>query len=680
MSRYRVSADIGGTFTDLVFYDTITGRFKAGKTLSTPRNLSDAIIKGISEEVEDYSDIEYFVHGNTAGLNAVLQRKGSKVALITTKGFKDIYEIGRGNRPDLYNMRYHKPKPLINLNDVFEVKERIMADGSIETPLDHEDVTRAAKAILDGGYESVAVCFLNSYRNNIHEMETKKLLELLMPGVAISLSCIVACEWREYERTSTVVMNAYIAPIVRDYLEILEKRMQSKNFKEKVYVMHSGGGVITSKAAKSIPIQAMLSGPVGGAIGNNALGQLTGYKNLVGVDMGGTSYDVSLVVNGRPDVSTETHFEGFPILTPMINIFTIGAGGGSIAWVQNGGLRVGPISAGADPGPACYGNGGRQPTITDANVVLGHIAPEGFLGGKMQLDYDAAYYAVKTVADQLKLGVEETAEGICKIADAKMAGAIRQITVRKGLDPRNFVLVAYGGAGPMQACSTADELGIKTILIPEMPGTFSAWGMHQSDIRQDAVRTITVEMDKVDPALVKETFEVMKSEVEANLAVQNIDQARITYLYTADMRYHGQDSTINIEVLGDAIDDDSLSDLRGRFDQQHLAIHGHNNPRESVDLVNLRLTGLGKLDRAKKNKCTNKEMTMAEPRKIATAIFHGEEHETLFYKREALRFGNEFDGPAIVEELTTTTVIPPKFHVFVDEYDNLLITKIPEND
>ena len=675
MSRYRVSADIGGTFTDIVFYDVETGRFKAGKTLSTPQNLSDAIIRGIDEEIEDYSQIEYFVHGNTAGLNAVLQRRGAKVALITTKGFHDLYELGRGNRTDLYNMRYHKPKPLIQLNDVFEVEERIMADGSIETPLDQGSVIQAAKAILEGGYDSVAVCLLNSYRNNVHEIQLREIIAPLLPGKAISLSCVIAREWREYERMSTVIMNAYIAPIVRDYLAILENRMHSKSFEENVYVMHSGGGVITSNAAREVPIQAMLSGPVGGAIGNDALGKLTGYQNLVGVDMGGTSYDVSLVVNGRPDVSTETHFEGFPILTPMINIFTIGAGGGSIAWVQNGGLRVGPISAGADPGPACYGNGGKKPTITDANVVLGHIAPDGFLGGRMSLDKEAARRAVKTVADELGLSIEETAEGICKIADAKMAGAIRQITVRKGLDPRTFVLVAYGGAGPMQACSTADELGIKTILVPEMPGTFSAWGMHQSDIRQDAVRTITAVIEDMAPSQMQDAFLEMKAEVSENLLSQDIDPSQIEYLFSADMRYHGQDSTINVALESGPINEGSLRLLRQSFDARHLSIHGHNNPTEKVDLVNLRLTGLGKLARADKTKYTEKVSVLPMPRKKDQVIFHGKEYETRFYEREKLHYGNELDGPLVVEELTTTTVVPPEFHVRVDEYLNLVITK-----
>lgn len=675
MKKYRVSADIGGTFTDFVFYNLETGAFEAGKTLTTPKNLSDAIIKGIGDKLDDFSSIEYFVHGTTSGLNAVLMRRGARVALITTKGFRDIYILARGNRPELYNMRYRKPKPLINRTDIFEVNERILYDGAVETPLDIDSVIQVAEQINSGGYESVAVCLINSYRNSAHEQELKMLLEPLLNNIPVSLSCMVAREWREYERTSTVVMNSYIAPIVNDYLNEIESRMQEKKFSEKVYVMQSGGGVITADVAKEAPIQTLLSGPVGGAIGNNCLSEMLGYPNLIGIDMGGTSYDVSLIVNGRPDVSTETQLEGFPILTPMVNIFTVGAGGGSIAWIQNGGLRVGPISAGADPGPACYGNGGTQPTITDANVVLGRIDPNGFLGGNMVLDKAAAVAAVKTVADELGMSVEETADGICKVADAKMADAIRQITVRKGLDPREFVMVAYGGAGPMQACTTAEELGINRILVPEMPGTFSAWGMHQSDIRQDTVRTLTVDVSEVDPQIVRQAYDSMLEEVSQILRAQNINAENTEYIMTADLRYNGQDSTINVGFAGNDISRESLARLRSDFDATHQLVHEHCNPKEAVDLVNVRLTGLGKLERIAKRKCGLSGDPLPAPRKVGNVIFHGKSYQAKIFTRDSLRAGNRFSGPAIVEELTTTTVVPPEYDVYVDEYENLLISR-----
>ena len=344
------------------------------------------------------------------------------------------------------------------------------------------------------------------------------------------------------------VLNAYIARIVHDYLDFLESNMQQKGFKEVIHVMQSGGGVITAEVAKDIPIQTLLSGPVGGAVGNKSLCDMLGFKNLIGVDMGGTSYDVSMVIGGRPDVSAETSLEGFPVLVPMVNIYTIGAGGGSIAWTEAGGMRVGPISAGADPGPACYGKGGDEPTITDANMVLGRIQPEGFLDGSMILDKNASIKVVKKIADKLNLSIEEAAEGICKIADAKMADAIRQLTVRKGIDPREFVLVAFGGAGPMHACLTAEELGITTILIPEVPGTFSAWGMLQSDIRQDCVRTLKCNLDKVSVTEISGIYEEMIYEASERLKRQNISGAKAEFLKFADMRYLGQEYTVRARL------------------------------------------------------------------------------------------------------------------------------------
>jgi len=680
VGKFRVSADIGGTFTDLVFYNIETGEYKAGKTLTTPKNLSDAVVKGIDGEIDDYSGIDFFVHGTTSGLNAFLERRGVKVALITTKGFRDVYEIGRGNRPEMYNLAFRKPTPLIERNDAFEVEERILAGGSVKTPLVEEDVKSIVEKIRQKGYASVAVCLINAYVNPVHEIAVGKILKQMLPDVSVSLSHQIAREWREYERTSTTVINAYIAPIVERYLEFLETRMKNKDFEKNVHIMQSGGGVITAEIAKETPIQTLLSGPVGGAVGNKTLSELLGYKNLIGVDMGGTSYDVSMVINGRPDVSTETRLEGFPILVPMVNIYTIGAGGGSIAWIEGGGLRVGPVSAGSDPGPACYGNGGTEPTITDANVVLGRIDPEGFLGGSMILDKEAAVNAVKKVADKLNLNVLETAEGICKIADAKMADAIRQLTVRKGIDPREFVLVAFGGAGPMHACLTAEELNIDTILVPEMPGTFSAWGMLQSDIRQDAVRTMKNNADKVSLEQINAVYDAMVAEVSSLLVKQEIGEDQAEYLKTADMRYLGQEYTVRVAFEAGPVTAESMEKLKNSFHELHKQIYGHNNPTGEVEIVNVRLVGIGRLD--KKTKENVKELVTGapNPRKTGRAVFYGAEYDTAIYHREELKPGHRFTGPAIVEELTATTVVPPGYRVTMDEYRNIIIKKMPKED
>ena len=674
--KYRVSADIGGTFTDLVFYDMQTGEYLEGKTLSTPNNLSDAVINGINEKISDYKDIDFFVHGTTIGLNAFLERKGARVALLTTKGFRDIYEIARGNRPRMYDLHFRKPLPLLQRVDVFELDERMLADGHPLRPLNKQSVAEAADWVKAGDYTSVAICLINAYDNPAHELEAEQLLSLYLPGYSVSLSHRVAREWREYERTSTTVVNAYIAPIVQKYLDFLETRMVNNNFQKKVHVMQSGGGVITAEIAKNTPIQTLLSGPVGGAVGNQSLSQLLGYPNLIGVDMGGTSYDVSLVADGRPDVSTEVNLEGFPILVPMVNIYTIGAGGGSIAWIESGGLRVGPQSAGADPGPACYGKGGLQPTITDANTVLGRLDPEGFLGGAMYLDKVAAIKAVQSIADPLDMTVYETAEGICAIADAKMADAIRQLTVRKGYDPRGFVLVAFGGAGPMHACTTAEELEITRVLVPEMPGIFSAWGMLQSDIRQDLARTMQCNLDKADINEIAAKFNEMTEEAMLLLEKQHITRTQAEFLRSADMRYLGQEYTVRVSLVNEIVNEASIQELRQSFHQQHQQIYGHSDLEGDVEVVNLRLVGLGRLEKRAKQKVLTISYELPKPLKEQTAIFGGQEYNARIFERKMLKAGQSFFGPAIIEELTATTIVPPSWKVTIDSYANMLIEKI----
>lgn len=675
--KYRVSADIGGTFTDIVFYDTETGKYFEGKTLTTPENLSNAIMSGIGERIKNFDEIDFFVHGTTSGLNAFLERKGVRVALITTKGFRDVYGIARGNRPQMYDLHFQKVEPLVSRPDVYEVEERMMTDGTEYIPVSVESVKKAAEKIKKGNYSSVAVCLINSYENPIHEIEVGEILQKELPGYSISLSHKVAREWREYERTSTTVINAYIAPIVQKYLESLEDRMKEQKFEKNVHVMQSGGGVITAGIAKETPIQTLMSGPVGGAVGNATLSNLLGYKNLIGVDMGGTSYDVSMVVDGKPDVANEVHLEGFPILVPMVNIYTIGAGGGSIAWLEAGGLRVGPRSAGSVPGPACYGRGGTKPTITDANVVLGRLDPDGFLGGRMTLDKEASIRAMETISGELGLSVEETAEGICRIADAKMADAIRQLTIRKGIDPREFVLVAFGGAGPMHACTTAEELDIETVLLPEMPGIFSAWGMLQSDIRQDFSRTMQVITSEVDLSEIQEKFDEMTEEAEIILEKQHIDGSHTAFVRNADMRYLGQEYTVRVSFTGTgAITEQVIKDLENKFHEMHKQIYGHNNPNGKIEIVTLRLVGLGQLDKIEKQKSTDFSTETPQPRKSQKAMFYGKLYDAMVYDRENLIPGQKIAGPAIIEEFTTTSVIPPNWEITVDEYRNMVVKRL----
>lgn len=677
MTRYRLGIDIGGTFTDLVLYDKKEAKYQTEKILTTPRNLSDGVLAGMKNLVDDFGEIDYFVHGTTAGLNAFLERKGSNVALLVTEGFRDIYEIGRANRPDMYSITYRKPEPLIKRRNVFEVRERVLADGTVETNLDFNHLDQVVNDIIEKGFNSVSVSLLHAYKNPENEAKVKEFIKQKAPHISVSLSHEIAREWREYERTSTTVINAYVAPIVENYLASLEERTGQEGLEGDLYIMQSNGGVMTSGVAKKMPIQTLMSGPVGGAIGSISLGKLTDYKNLICVDMGGTSFDVSLVIDGEPDVTSETSLEEFPILTPMVNIHTIGAGGGSIAWIEGGGLRVGPKSAGADPGPACYGNGGTQATVTDANLVLGRLDEEGFLGGNMKLDRDAAYEAVKKIADQLGLGVFETAEGICDIANAKMADAIRTLTVSKGIDPRDFALVAFGGAGPMHAVLIADLLGIKKILVPTVAGTFSAWGMLQTDIRHDAVRTFVSVLDRSDKKTMSDLYSEMEQETINILAQQKVKKEDMSFQRTIDIRYVGQEYTVNVPLNVDINDHQAMAQLADLFHEMHGKIYGHSNPDGIIEAVNLRITGYGKLEKEndRESDTTSKTDTDIVIRKNKQVIWNGQGKNTPVLTTAHLQYGHEFFGPVIVEDPRTTTVIPGGYRIEVDRLGNLEITK-----
>src|ERR1700722_3257212 len=486
MARYRVSMDIGGTFTDVVTYDNAAGVFAAAKASTTPGALSEGVLAGLDAVVEQPSDIGFLVHGTTQGLNAFIERRGVPVLLLATAGVEDSYHIARGPRTRLYDLHYRKPTPLVPRSDILGIGGRIAADGSELEPLDEPAVRRAARTARERGFGAVAVAFLFSNKNPAHELRPREiLLEELGPDFTVSASHEAAKEWREYERTSSAVIESYTGPIVRRYLIDLEQRLQDRGVSVPLHVMQSSGGILTAESARQRPLQTLLSGPVGGAMACAELSRQTGRPNLIGMDMGGTSFDVSLTIDGQPDVSVEASLEGLPMLMSVGNIHTGGAGGGSVAGAEAGGLRVGPRSAGARPGPACYGRGGTEPTVTDANLVLGRIDPEGFAGGQMTLDPGLAATAVAGLAEQFGLSPVAMTEGICDVANSKMAQAIRTITVSRGIEPRDSALVAFGGAGPMHAVFLARELGIAETIVPRFPGAFSAWGMLQTRIRQD---------------------------------------------------------------------------------------------------------------------------------------------------------------------------------------------------
>ncbi|MHB8470144.1 MAG: hydantoinase/oxoprolinase family protein [Gaiellaceae bacterium] len=681
MSRFRVSMDIGGTFTDVVAYDEEAGTYVAGKSSTTPGDLTEGVVAALGTIDAKPELCGFAVHGTTQGLNAFLQRRGERVLLLATAGAGDVYHLARGNRTRLYDIHFRKPTPLVPRSDIVEVPGRLDYAGEVLEPLDADAVRAAARRVRDEGFGATAVAFLFSYLNPAHELEAEAiLLEELGDEVPISLSHRIAREWREYERTSSAVLDAYTAPIVRRYLDRLEGELRGRGLSVPLHVMQSSGGVVTAQSARQLSLQTLLSGPVGGTMGGVALARMLGRPNLICVDMGGTSFDVSLVVEGKPDVSTEASLEGFPLLMSVVNIHTIGAGGGSIASAEAGGLRVGPESAGADPGPACYGRGGTRPTVTDANLVLGRVDPAWFAGGQLTLDVDAARRAVASLAAELGLETVGLAEGICDVINAKMAQAIRTLTVEKGIEPREFALVAFGGAGPMHAAFLAQELEVIEVVVPRFPGAFSAWGMLETEIRKDFARayyTPLVDLDRDDLASV---LEEQEREALAALADEGTGRGQTRVEHALDLRYVGQEYTLTIPLVG-------VSETRGqdfgravssRFDEAHGQRFGHANPGAPVEVVAVRSAGLADLGRAQPERFEAR-VGGEYPSEERSIIFVRSERRARVVRREDLAPGSVVDGPAVIVEATATTVVPPGSTLRVDEYGTLAI-EVGEED
>ena len=592
MTKYRVSADIGGTFTDIVVEPSDAPVF-VGKVPTTPHNPAQGVIDGIKHLIPDVRDIEFFVHGTTVGLNAFLERKGERVLLITTEGARDSYTIARGNRQTLYELRYQKPKQLVPRRDVHEVGGRLAWDGSVLKPLVRDDFKPIIDKIRDEDFRAVAVCFLHAYAHPQHEIEARDILREALPDVAISLSHEVASEWREYERASSAVMNAYVAPVVQRYLKSLQSELSDMGMACPVHIMQSNGGVTTAKTASRNPVFTLMSGPVGGTIAGAALSKLAEKRNLLCVDMGGTSFDLSLVVDGQANATLETELEGLPLLMSIVDIRTIGTGGGSIAWLESGAMRVGPHSAGSVPGPACYGRGGEQPTVTDANLFLGRLGSRSLLSGEMSLDQDASRQVIEKLAKEVGLSPTAFAEGVLAISNAAMADAMRTITVAEGLDPREFSLVAFGGAGPMAAVFLADELDIGEVVVPNFPGTFSAWGMLQTDVRQDLTRSYYVTMANANPEELNTTYQELESDGKTSLAAEGISGDEIYYVRSADMRYSGQEYSINVTIHADH----DLDIISRNFHDAHLRRYGHCNEAAPIEFVNLRVAAFGSIEK-----------------------------------------------------------------------------------
>ncbi len=669
MTTYRVSADIGGTFTDIVI-EPSDGPVFVGKVATTPENPAGGVINGISELVPDLADVEFFVHGTTVGLNAFLERKGERVVLVSTAGLGDSYTIARGNRHTLYELRYKKPEQLVARRDIHEVRGRLSWDGEEIEPLNRSDFQPIIDKVKTEKINAIAVCFVHAYAYPEHEIAAREILGEALPGVSISLSHEVAREWREYERSSSSVMNAYVAPVVERYLSSLQQDLQEMNMAATVHIMQSSGGVSTADSARRNPVFTLLSGPVGGTIAGTALATATNRPNLLCVDMGGTSFDLSLVIGGKASATLETELEGLPLLMSIVDIQTIGTGGGSIAWMEQGAVRVGPHSAGSIPGPACYGRGGTEPTVTDANLFLGRLGAKSLLGGDMSLDEEAATTAITQLAEKAGMEPVAFAEGILSISNAAMADAMRTITVSQGVDPREFTLVAFGGAGPMAAVFLAEELDIREVLIPRFPGTFSAWGMLQTDLRHDFTQSFfhaaaTVSLDDIHAV-----FAELEGDGRAAILKEGIVESRISFLRSADMRYVGQEYTINVVIEAGS----DIAAATESFHKSHETRYGHSSPGAPVEFVNIRVAALGALD--KFDQTTARALEGGDPvigeRSI---VFSGAEHKTPVLSRD--RFVADFSttGPVVIEEQSATTVVPPGWAVQLEADGSVILRR-----
>jgi len=654
-----VAVDIGGTFTDLIGFDDEAQAFVQAKSLTTPSELTQGVINCIRESGLDAGKIDELIHGSTTAINTLIERKGAKTGLIVTRGTRDVYIIGRGNRPEAYNLFFHRHKPLVSRRMTQEVDERVLASGKIYEPLKKASLAAACKALKAEGVEAVAVCFLHAYANPDHERAAGAAIRKVMPDAYLSLSHDILREYREFERMSTTVVNAYIGPKVGGYVKSLKSSLGGVGFKGDLSIMRSNGGVMTPEVATERPVAMMESGPVGGIIASAQVGLALGHSNVISFDMGGTTAKASLIREGEPTLAPGYYVGGYasghPVMLPMIDVVEVGAGGGSIAWLDDvGALKVGPQSSGADPGPICYRGGGTEPTITDANVVLGRLDPDNFLGGTMKLDAEGAKRGIEgKIAKPLKLDTVAAAQAIVEIAISKMSLAVREVSVAKGYDPRDFALVASGGAGPLHVCAIARELFIPTVIVPLFPSHFSALGMLLADERHDFTRTVYSDLAKVDfSKLVKIHDEMVK---EAKTGLRHGKDAQ--YQVSLDIRYMGQEFTLSVPVSLDQLKRADREGIRTAFDKLYEHRYAHHSPEEPVEMVNIRLGAIGKRP---KLKFPGLGASGAATPAAERPVYFSSAAKPLpakIYRRETLSAGATIAGPALVQEHGTTTVL-----------------------
>lgn len=679
---YRIAVDIGGTFTDLVYLDEDTGQVREEKAHTTPANFGLGVLNVVSKGEFSLEEVSYFTHGTTIVINALTERKGAKTALVTTKGFRDVLEIGRANRPDIYNLYYKKPVPFVRRALRFEVGERVDSHGEILAALDEAELKEISRKCREKGVEAIGVCFLHSYANPSNEKLCGEILRAELPGVSVTLSHELIKEWREYERTSTTVLNAYVQPAAQRYLDTLEGQLKEKNLRVAPYAMQSNGGTASFPRAKETPINLVESGPVGGVIGASFLGKILGEDNIITLDCGGTTAKASLIHQGEVRVTTDykidwtPRFAGYPVKVPVVDVVEIGAGGGSIAWIDNvGALKVGPQSAGADPGPACYGRGGTEPTVTDANVIAGRIDPKRFLGGEFPLDMERAKSAMSTIAEHFAMSVEEAALGVIRLANANMMTALKLVSLRRGYDPRDFTMVAMGGSGPVHAAALANEFKIHKTIIPRIPATFSAWGMLITDLRQDLIETKILPMEEGAIEDIDGIFREMEKDAAAVLKRQGVSEDRIVFRRYGDIRYLGQEHTVKTPVPGAFRKASDLEATRATFDNLHEIHYTFKLDGVPAEFVNFHLTALGTIPKPQLARMQGGARLEDAVRGSRMVDYDDAGRlETVVYDRALLGPGHVLKGPAVVEENASVSVVFPNQALEVDDYGNLVIT------
>ena len=674
-----VGIDIGGTFTDLVGYqgDVVI----TAKTLTVPADPTVGAATALSLAGCDVTGIRELLHGSTIAINTVLEHRGAVTALVTTEGFRDIYALGRGNRPDAFNLDFHRPRPLVPRDLTFELCERMNAAGEVLRPIDPGAVETLGRRLDALGIEAVAICFLHSYANPAHEIAAGDVLRRMYPHIFVTTSHEILREYREYERTSTTALNAFVGPRVSRYLERFEDFARAEKFSGQIAIMRSNGGTMSIGEARRQPVAMMESGPVAGMIGAAHLARVLGMKQAIGFDMGGTTAKTALINDGVlpieegyviGDAST-----GQPMQLPVVDIVEVGAGGGSIAWIDDGGgLHVGPVSAGADPGPVCYGRGGRQPTVTDADLALGRLNRNRFLGGDMKLDSTGAEAALAKLSARIGFDAITVALGIATIADGAMSLAVRAVSVNRGVDPRDTALIAFGGAGPLHAAAIAREIAIPKVIIPKLPGNFSALGMLMAEWRQDFVRTLIGELDRLEPKVVSQAFRDLGDAGAAALKRDGLSGG--TFKFAADLRYRGQEHTIPLPVAGPDDLVGAAAETRQRFDAQHDSRYGHAAPDQSIEIVNVRLVvTVARMD-------DTISRWLSAPWQVEPG--RAEEHRNVVFDdparplkarilwRPALAAGAKIAGPAVIEEPNSTTFVPPGDHARVDPWGNIVIS------